>query len=108
MGCARARDDKVDRVERSASPVCVVDCDVRPGRECGSRLLGERRVDLDSGDLAGRADKLGSNGGVVSGAAAKMQRILTCYYADLVKKIGPRLGWPLLIPRASSSAISTS
>src|SRR5580704_2582894 len=72
--------------------------DLWPGRECGSRLLGERRVDLDSGDLAGRADKLGSNGGVVSGAAAKMQRILTCYDADLVKKIGPQAGLAVIDP----------
>jgi hypothetical protein len=60
-------------MERRACPVCMADRDLPPKRERHLRLLGERCIDLDCGDFSGGADKLGGDGGVVSGAATKVE-----------------------------------
>lgn len=108
MGCAGAHDDYVDRVKAAARPIRVADRDLRPQSERRARLFGEPPIDLYGRDLACGADQLGYNRGVVTGAATKMQDALAGPDDKLVEQQSPRLGWPLLISRASSSAIKAS
>jgi hypothetical protein len=53
MGCTRTCHDRVDRLERSACPICVDHFDLGLIGERDFRFLGQRRVDLDSGDPPG-------------------------------------------------------
>jgi hypothetical protein len=89
VGCVSAGKDHIRRTERNICPICVIDRDLRPGCECDPRLFSERRVDLNRGDLAGGADKLGSNGGVVSGPAAEMEDVFSRHDVEVVEEIGP-------------------
>jgi hypothetical protein len=87
---AGARKDHVRRIERNTCAIRVDDRDIRPRCERGSRRLGECRVDLDCGDLAGGANKLGSDTCVVSGPAAEMEYLFASRDTEVVEQIGPK------------------
>ena len=63
MGCARTRDDDVDRIKGAPSSVRVSDCHLRPQSERDTCLLGEAWIDFDRCDLARRSNKLGGDRG---------------------------------------------
>src|SRR5215472_5774842 len=90
MGCARACHDCVDRLERSACPVCVDQFDLRPNGERRFCLPGQSCVDLDCGDPPGFPDKLGDDGGIVPGAAAEVKYLLPEREIEMVEQIGPK------------------
>jgi hypothetical protein len=78
MCCASVCHNRVDRVERTASPVCMDHADLRP--------TGERRLRLlaSVGSISTAVTR------PVSGAAAEMEYLFSRHEVEMVEQIGPR------------------
>src|SRR5215468_11447725 len=82
-----------DRVAGPCVELPAVACNdlhLRPGREVGTRSLGEIGIDVDGGDVPQRADHLGEDRRVVADAAADVQNTVTSAEVERIDPAGER------------------
>ena len=90
MGGTSADNNDIDWIEGDQSPIRVANRDLRPRSERFARLFGQAWINFDRHDFARRSNELGSDGGVIAGAATKMEDLLSGSDAELVQKESPK------------------